>query len=44
MDKKIKKISKETKKVGKELKSLAKEDHQRDKICEYGKKMLKNKK
>jgi len=44
MDKKIHKIEKETKKVGKELKSLAREDHKRDKTCEYGKKMMKEKK
>lgn len=44
MDKKIKKIEKETKKVGKDLKSLAKADHKRDKVCDYGEKMMKKKK
>ena len=43
MDREIKKIEKETKKVGKDLKGLAKEDHKRDKVCEYGAKMMKKK-
>jgi len=48
MDKKIKKIGKDVKKdakkVGKEIKSLAREDHERDKTCAYGKKMMEKKK
>lgn len=44
MDKKIKKISKETKHVEKDLKELAKADKKRDKVCEYGSKMIKMKK
>ena len=43
MDKKINKIQKETKKVGKDLKGLLKEDQKRDKVCSYGKKMMKKK-
>ena len=43
MDKKIHKIQKETKKVEKDLKGLVKEDKKRDKVCDYGKKMLKKK-
>lgn len=44
MDKKIKKIEKETKHVEKNLKSLGKEDKKRDKVCDYGAKMMKMKK
>jgi hypothetical protein len=44
MDKKIAKISKENKKEGKDLKSLAKADKKRDKVCDYGEKMMKAKK
>ena len=43
MDKKIKKIIKNTKKVEKEEKSLLKEDKKRDKVCDYGEKMMKKK-
>lgn len=41
MDKAIKKIEKTTAKASKELKSLEKADKKRDKICDYGAKMLK---
>lgn len=44
MDKAIRKIEKESKKVGKDLKSLEKADKKRDKVCDYGKKMMKRKK
>ncbi len=44
MDKKIKKIEKESKKVGKDLKGLEKADKARDKVCDYGAKMMKKKK
>lgn len=44
MDKKIRKIEKETKTVGKDLKKLEKEDKKRDKVCDYGEKMMKKKK
>ncbi len=44
MDRKIKKIEKESKKVGKDLKSLEKADKKRDKICDLGKKVMKEKK
>jgi hypothetical protein len=43
MDKKIKKIITDTKVVEKEGKSLLKADKKRDKVCEYGKKMMKKK-
>lgn len=47
MDKKIraieKKISKDTRSEEKSLKSLEKADKKRDKICDYGEKMLKKK-
>ncbi len=48
MDKKIKKIEKDVKhhkekKAGHELKELEKMDHKRDKVCDYGKKMMKKK-
>jgi hypothetical protein len=43
MDKQIRKIEKDTKKVGKELKSLESADKERDKVCDYGKKMMKKK-
>lgn len=46
MDKLIKKIEKDVpkkSKAHKELKHLEKEDHKRDKVCDYGKKMLKKK-
>ena len=41
MDKKIKKIEKETGKVQKDLKGLEKADKKRDKMCDYGEKMMK---
>lgn len=44
MDKKIRKLEKEEKKIGKGLKSLEKADKKRDKICDYGKKMMMKKK
>jgi len=44
MDKKIKKIQKDTKKIEKEEKELLNADHKRDKVCDYGKKMMKKKK
>jgi len=44
MDKQIRKIEKESKKVGKDLKNLEKADEKRDKVCDYGKEMMKKKK
>jgi hypothetical protein len=47
MDKLIRKIEKEVPKKGKaekDLKHLEKEDKKRDKICDYGKEMMKKKK
>jgi len=44
MDKKIKKLQKETKKLEKGEKDLLKADHKRDKVCDYGEKMMKKKK
>ena len=47
MDKLIRKIEKEVPKKGKahkDLKHLEKEDKKRDKVCEYGEKMMKKKK
>lgn len=43
MDKKIKKIQKDTKKLEHEEKNLLKADKKRDKVCDYGEKMLKKK-
>lgn len=43
MDKQIRKIEKETKHVGKDLKKLEKMDKKRDKVCDYGAKMIKMK-
>ena len=43
MDKKIRKTEKEVKKVSKDLKSLEKADKKRDKVCDYGKEMMKKK-
>jgi hypothetical protein len=43
MDKKIKKIQKVTKKLVSEEKDLLAADHKRDKVCDYGKKMMKKK-
>lgn len=44
MDKKIKKLQKDTKKLAKEETSLLKADKKRDKVCDYGKKMMEKKK
>lgn len=44
MDKKIKKIEREVKHTEKDLRSLEKADKKRDKVCDYGKKMMKKKK
>jgi len=48
MDKQIrnieKTIKKDTKKEEKELKTLEKADKKRDKVCDYGQKMMKKKK
>lgn len=44
MDKKIKSIQKTTKKLEKEESSLLKADKKRDKVCDYGKKMMMKKK
>lgn len=44
MDKKIKKLQTETKKLAKDESSLLKADKKRDKACDYGEKMMKNKK
>lgn len=44
MDKQIRKLEKEEKKVGKGLKELEKADKKRDKVCDYGEKMMKQKK
>lgn len=44
MDKKIKSVEKKTKGVEKSLKSLEKDDKKRDKVCDYGKKMMRKKK
>lgn len=43
MDKKIKKLQKQTKKLAKGEKELLKEDKKRDKVCDYGEKMMKKK-
>lgn len=44
MDKQIKKIQKGTEKLAKEEGKLLKEDKKRDKVCDYGEKMMKDKK
>lgn len=44
MDKKIKKLQKETKKLEKGEEELLKADKKRDKVCDYGEKMMKKKK
>jgi hypothetical protein len=44
MDKKIKELQKETKKLAKGEKELLTADKKRDKVCDMGKKMMKNKK
>ncbi len=41
MDKKIRSLEKEEKHVGKGLKQLEKMDKKRDKVCDYGKAMMK---
>lgn len=41
MDKKINKIKREAKHEVKELGKLAKMDKKRDKVCDYGEKMMK---
>jgi len=41
MDKKIKQIQKDTKKLAREESNLLKADKKRDKVCDYGEKMLK---
>ena len=41
MDSKIRKIEKENKQEGKAIKELEKADKKRDKVCEYGAKMMK---
>ena len=38
-----KKISKDSKSEGKSLKKLEKADKKRDKVCDYGEKMMKKK-
>lgn len=43
MDKQIRKIEKENKKEGKDLKKLESMDKKRDKVCDYGAKMMKKK-
>jgi hypothetical protein len=46
MDAKIRKIEREVpkkSKAHKDLKSLEKDDKKRDKVCDYGKKMMKKK-
>jgi hypothetical protein len=44
MDKAIRKLEKGAKKEVKGLKSLEKADKKRDKVCDYGMKMMKKKK
>lgn len=44
MDKQIRKIEKKVKSEAKDLKHLEKMDKKRDKVCDYGKKMMKKKK
>lgn len=44
MDKQIRKIEREAKHVGKDLKKLEKSDKKRDRVCDYGAKMIKMKK
>jgi hypothetical protein len=44
MDKAIRKIEKTNAKEAKELKGLEKADKKRDKVCDYGEKMMKDKK
>lgn len=44
MDKKIKALEKTTKKLQNGEKELLREDKKRDKVCDYGKKMMDKKK
>jgi hypothetical protein len=44
MDKKIKKIQKDTQNLAKQESQLLKEDKKRDKACDMGAKMMKDKK
>jgi len=44
MDKQIKKLQKNTEKLVKEESKLLKEDKKRDKVCDAGEKLLKDKK
>jgi len=44
MDKKINKIKEETKDLVKKESALLKADKKRDKVCDYGEKMMKKKK
>lgn len=44
MDKKIKKIQQKTKSLEKDESALLKADKKRDKVCDYGEKMMKKKK
>lgn len=44
MDKQIKKIQKGTEKLAKQESALLKEDKKRDKVCDAGEKMMKDKK
>lgn len=44
MDRAIKKIQKKTKSLEKDEKNLLKKDQSRDKVCDYGEKMMGKKK
>jgi hypothetical protein len=44
MDRQIRKIKKENVKEGKDLDKLENADKKRDKVCDYGEKMMKQKK
>lgn len=44
MDKKIKELQKDTKKLMQGESKLLKDDKKRDKVCDMGKKMMKDKK
>lgn len=44
MDNEIKELQKDTKKLQKRQSELLKADKKRDKVCEYGEKMMKDKK
>lgn len=43
MDKQIRKIERNVRHTERELKSLEKADKKRDKVCDYGEKMMKKK-